>query len=76
MEAWRNQYEMINFGSYVRLTLSPFFFDQLTDNEKTYRHFMQDSDMVHTLKYSVSRNTFWHCELCLEAEGHLFETTP
>jgi hypothetical protein len=40
-------HETINFKRYVRLILSPFF-DQLTDEEKSYGHFMQDNATAHT----------------------------
>jgi thiamine phosphate synthase YjbQ (UPF0047 family) len=40
-------HETINSKHYVTLVLSPFF-DQLTDEEKSYRHFMQDNATAHT----------------------------
>jgi RNAse (barnase) inhibitor barstar len=36
----------------MRLILSPFF-DQMTDEEKLYRHFMQSNSMAHTANNSV-----------------------
>jgi hypothetical protein len=36
----------------VRLILSPFF-NQLTDEEKSYGHFMQDNATAHTANNSV-----------------------
>jgi hypothetical protein len=45
-------HETINSERYVRLILSPFF-DQLTDEEKSYGHFMQDNATVHTANNSM-----------------------
>jgi hypothetical protein len=42
--------ETINSERYVRLILTLFFFfDQLTKDEKTFLHFMQDNATVHTV---------------------------
>jgi hypothetical protein len=45
-------HETINSERYVRLILSPFF-DQLTDEEKSYGHFMQDNATAHTANNSM-----------------------
>jgi hypothetical protein len=44
-------YEMINFEHYVRLLLT-LFFNQLTEDEKTYGCFMHD--YVHTANNSMN----------------------
>jgi hypothetical protein len=42
----------INSEPYMRLILSPFF-GQLTDEEKSYWHFMQESGTAHTTNNSI-----------------------
>lgn len=44
-------HETIKFELYMKLILSSFL-DQLTDEEKTYRHFIQENAKAHTVKNS------------------------
>jgi hypothetical protein len=45
-------HETVNSEHYVRLSLSSFF-SQLTDEVKSYGHFMQDNATAHTANNSV-----------------------
>jgi hypothetical protein len=46
-------HNIINSESYVREIPSPFF-DQLTDDEESHRHFMQDNAMAHNAINSIT----------------------
>jgi hypothetical protein len=45
-------HETVNSQRYVGLILSPFF-GQLTDEEKSYGHFMQDNATAHSANKSI-----------------------
>jgi hypothetical protein len=49
---WACVFSTSSSKHFVTLILSPFF-DQLTDENKLYRHFMQDNAMAHTANSSV-----------------------